>query len=69
MTTLKFLIVFVCAFFLGMTVFALCQVEGYSPGILGSWTMMWLSLMAVSTSSQIYVLFCEVRIRPKQLET
>ncbi len=69
MTTVKFLIVFVCGFSIGMAAFAICQAEGLSLGMIGMLSTLWLSVMAVSTASLTYVLLCEVRIRPKQLET
>lgn len=67
--TPKSLLVSACAFFLGMAVSAICLADGYSPGMLGILTMLWLSQMAVLTASLIYVLLCEVRIRPKLQET
>jgi len=67
--TVKFLIVFVCGFSIGIAAFAICQAEGLSLGMIGTLSTMWLSVLAVATASQIYVLLCEVRIRPRQPET
>jgi len=67
--TVKFLIVFVCGFSIGIAAFAICQAEGLSLGMIGTLSTMWLSVLAAATASQIYVLLCEVRIRPRQQGT
>lgn len=67
--TAKSLLVSVFAFFLGMVASAIFLADGYSPGMIGILTMLWLSQMAVLTASLIYVLLCEVRIRPRPQET
>jgi hypothetical protein len=69
MMTLKFLIVFACGFSIGVAAFAICQAEGLSLGMIGTLSTMWLSVLGAATASQIYVLLCEVRIRPKPQET
>lgn len=66
---LRYLTAFGLGSLLGITAFVICQADGYKPGTLGILTMLWLSQMAVVTGSQIYVLLCEVRISPNQLET
>lgn len=69
MTTLRYLIAFVCGSLLGITAFVIFQADGYRPGTLGILTMLWLSQMGACMLSVIYVLLCETSTERKPQET